>query len=97
MKKLFLSERAYDDLLQILRYIARDKPEVAARFIDRLEEQCQFLAHCPESGTERDDLAPDLRVFTYRGYGIYFRNLTDRVRVERVLPPGLDISAQEFD
>ena len=33
MKTLFLSEKAYDDLLQILRYIARDKPQVAARFI----------------------------------------------------------------
>jgi toxin ParE1/3/4 len=97
MKKLFLSEKAYDDLLQILRYIARDKPQVAARFVDQLEEQCQFLARCPESGTKRDDLAPELRVFTYRGYGIYFRNLTDRVRIERVLPPGLDISIQDFD
>ena len=97
MKKLVLSEKAYDDLLQILRYIARDKPQVAAQFVDKLEEQCKFLAACPESGTKQDDLSPDLRVFTYRGYGIYFRNLPDRVRVERVLPPGLDITQQSFD
>lgn len=97
MKQLVLSEKAYDDLLQILRYIARDKPQVAALFVDRLEEQCQFLARCPESGTKREDLAIDLRVFTFRGYGIYFRNLPDRVRVERVLPPGLDITTQAFD
>jgi toxin ParE1/3/4 len=91
MKKLVISEKAYDDLLQILRYIARDKPAVAAQFVDKLENQCQFLARCPESGTKRDDLADDLRVFTYHGYGIYFRDLSDRVRIERVLPPGLDI------
>jgi plasmid stabilization system protein ParE len=36
MKTLFLSEKAYDDLLQILRYIARDKPQVAERFVDQL-------------------------------------------------------------
>jgi toxin ParE1/3/4 len=97
MKNLVISEKDYDDLLGILRYIARDKPHVAVAFVDRLEEQCKFLAVCPESGTLRDDLAPELRVFTYRGYGIYFRNLPDRVRIERVLPPGLDITQQSFD
>jgi toxin ParE1/3/4 len=97
MKNLVISEKAYDDLLGILTYIARDKPQVAAAFVDKLEEHCKFLAVCPESGTIRDDLAPGVRVFTYRGYGIYFRNLPDRVRIERVLPPGLDITQQSFD
>jgi toxin ParE1/3/4 len=97
MTKLFISEKAYDDLLHILRYIARDTPQAAVRFIDQLQAQCEFLARFPESGTQCDDLAADLRVFTYRGYGIYFRNLTDRVRIERVLPPGLDVTKQTFD
>jgi toxin ParE1/3/4 len=96
MKKLVLSEKAYDDLLHILRYIARDKPLAAVRFVDQLQAQCEYLAGCPESGTKREDLAADLRVFAYRGYGIYFRDLTDRVRVERVLPPGLEITKQSF-
>ncbi len=43
------------------------------------------------------NLRPELRVFSFRGYGIYFRNLPDRVRIERVLPPGLDITRQRFD
>jgi plasmid stabilization system protein ParE len=92
MKTLVISEKAYDDLLGILRYIARDRPNVAARFVDTLEQQCEFLARCPESGTKRDDLGESLRVFSFRGYGIYFRNLPDRVRIERVLPPGLVVS-----
>jgi toxin ParE1/3/4 len=97
MKRLVISEKAYDDLLQILRYIARDKPHAAVRLIDNLQAQCEFLARFPDSGTQRGDLATELRVFTYRGYGIYFRNLTDRVRIERVLPPGLDVTQQSFD
>lgn len=97
MKTLVFSEKARDDLLNILRYIARDKPLAAARFVDKLEHQCEFLARFPESGTKRDDLAAALRLFTFRGYGIYFRNLDDRVRIERVLPPGLDILQQSFD
>lgn len=97
MKSLVFSAKARDDLLQILRYIARDKPLAAVGFVDQLEEQCQFLSNYPESGTKMDDLAADLRVFTFRGYGIYFRHLPDRVRIERVLPPGLEIEKQSFD
>lgn len=97
MKTLVFSDKARDDLLNILRYIARDKPHAAARFVDKLEQQCEFLARFPESGLKRDDLASALRLFTFRGYGIYFRNLEDRVRVERVLSPGLDILQQAFD
>lgn len=97
MKKLVFSAKAENDLLNILRYVARDKPQAAARFVDQLEQQCDFLARFPESGTKRDDLAAALRLFTFRGYGIYFRNLDDRVRIERVLPPGLDILRQSFD
>ncbi len=97
MKKLVFSSKAETDLLSILRYIARDKPRAATRFVDQLEQQCEFLSRFPESGTKREDLASALRLFTFRGYGIYFRNLDDRVRIERVLPPGLDILQQSFD
>lgn len=97
MKKLVLSEKAHDDLRGILRYIARDKPHAAVAFVDKIEAQCEFLARFPDSGTLRSDLAADVRVFSYRGYGIYFRNLADRVRIERVLPPGLEISKHQFE
>ena len=97
MSKLVFSAKAETDLLSILRYIGHDKPQAASRFIDQLEQQCEFLARFPESGMKRDDLAPAIRLFTFRGYGIYFRNLGDRVRIERVLPPGLDILQQSFD
>jgi toxin ParE1/3/4 len=97
MKALVFSEKARVDLLNILRYIARDKPQAATRFVDHLEQQCEFLARFPDSGTKRDGLASALRLFTFRGYGIYFRNFEDRVRIERVLPPGLDILQQTFD
>lgn len=97
MKQLVVSARAYDDLLQILRYIAVDRPTAGVAFVDQLQEQCRFLVRFPDSGTKLDDLVPNLRVFSYRGYGIYFRNLDDCVRIERVLSPGLDVSVKTFD
>jgi plasmid stabilization system protein ParE len=97
MTNLFVSEKAYDDLLRILEYIARDKPQAVVQFVDRIQQQCEFLARFPESGTRQDDIAPDLRVFSFRGYGIYFRSLPDRLRIERVLPPGVDVTRQSFE
>ena len=97
MSELVFSAKDETDLLNILRYIVRDKPQATVRFVDQLEQQCAFLARFPESGMTREDLAPRLRLFTFRGYGIYFRNLGDRVRIERVLSPGLDILRQSFD
>jgi hypothetical protein len=43
MKSLIVSEKAYDDLLSILQYIARDKPQTAVQFVDKIEQQCEFL------------------------------------------------------
>lgn len=97
MKTLVVSEKAYADLSSILQYISRDKPHAAIAFVDKLQSQCHFLARYPESGTKQDDIAADLRVFSFRGYGIYFRNLPDRVRIERVLSPGLDVATQTFE
>ncbi len=44
----------------------------------------------------REDLAPALRLFTHRGYGIYYRNLDAEVMIERVLHPSLDVGRQSF-
>jgi toxin ParE1/3/4 len=97
MKPLFFSEASLEDLSSILEYIARDKPQAAIRFVDQLEKQCKLLSNFPELGSRREDLAPRLSLFTFRGYGIYFRNLDDRVRIERVLHPALDVQQQKFD
>ena len=40
MKSLVVSEKAYDDLLGILQYIATDKPHAAVQFVDKIEQQC---------------------------------------------------------
>lgn len=96
MKPLFYSDLATDDLKGILDYIARDKPEAARAFVDAIIERCHLLAENPELGMQREDLAPALRLFTHRGYGIYYRNLDTEVMIERVLHPSLDVRRQSF-
>lgn len=96
MKPLVFSEVSIDDLEGVLRYIARDKPDAAVRFVQRLEAECGMLAQFPEIGTRRSDLAEELRLFSFRGYGIYYRDLADQVRIERVLRGSQDVGPQHF-
>lgn len=44
MKPLAFSEKSLEDLEGILRYIAKDKPGAAVRFVERLELECAMLA-----------------------------------------------------
>jgi toxin ParE1/3/4 len=84
--------QASKDLEQIADYIARDNPRAAARFIENIEQKCQFLADFPGSGTGSDDLAPQLRSFAVGNYVIYYRPVADRIEIIRVLHGARDIS-----
>lgn len=96
MRRLVFSERALADLESILHFIARDKPQAALAFVDELSQQCEALCGAPGAGTLREDLAPRVRLYSYRGYGIYFRDLDDRLKIERVLHGRLDVSRRDF-
>lgn len=93
---LAFSEKSLEDLDSILHYIARDKPIAAVRFVDLIEQKCYSLALCPGAGTSREDLASGLRLFSFRGYGIYFRRVEDSVRIERVLHGAMNVTSEKF-
>jgi toxin ParE1/3/4 len=97
MRRLVFSERALADLESILHFIARDKPQAASIFVEELSQQCEALCGVPGAGTLREDLAPRLRIYSSRGYGIYFSDLEDRLRIERVLHGRLDVSHRNFE
>ena len=58
MTRLILSHKSVIDLENILRYIARDKPHAAGKFVDAIERQCQTFVDFPNLGMMREDLAP---------------------------------------
>ncbi|MCO6456319.1 MAG: type II toxin-antitoxin system RelE/ParE family toxin [Pirellulaceae bacterium] len=97
MKPLFYSARARQDMRAILEHIAEHRPEAALRFTSRLEEHARILERFSEAGAAQPDLHPEIRVFPYRGYAVYYRVHDDRVTVERVLAPGIDVRPDLFD
>jgi len=64
MKLPDFSPQSLIDLRGILVFIAKDKPQAARRFVQRLKDKCRFLASTPFAGTSRDDLSPGLRAFS---------------------------------
>lgn len=94
--KLEFSPLSLTDLRAILEFIARDKPQAAIKFVNQIEKRCELLSTFPGIGTAREDLVPGLRLFTFRGYGIYYRVVDQVIRIERVLHPSLDVRDSLF-
>ena len=62
-------------------------------------QTCRLLQAHPELGEACDHIAAALRVFSYRGYGIYYRvdAANNMVRIARLLHASLDVQSQTFD
>ena len=85
MKRLGYSPAALDDLRDIASYIAEDNPDRATSFVDELEQKAALAAKRPESFRDRSDLSPGLRAVRHGRYLIFFRELSEEVRIVRVL------------
>jgi len=84
-KPFHLSPKAQRDLDALTAYIARDNPTAAVRLIDRIGEKCQLLAHYPDMGQLRPDIARNLRHFPLDAYVILYRVTPEALEVVRVL------------
>ena len=59
--KLVWTSRSKADLIEIGRFIARDKPEAARRWVERIRQRARDTVHVPFAGrkvpeVERDDV-----------------------------------------
>lgn len=77
--------------------IENDNPDAARRVLDRLLEAFTFLADHPGSGMARDDLRPNLRMFSPRrpahSYVIFFYPLGDAIEVSTIVHGSRDFPA----
>lgn len=89
--KVVLSTRAQVDLETIAAFITQDNPIRAATFIAELRKVAAGLADMPRAFPlipryEREGI----RRRSWKGYGILYSALPDRVFVHRILGPGQD-------
>jgi toxin ParE1/3/4 len=86
-----ISPRASEDLTEIWSYIADDSVENADSFIDKLYETMQVLSRQPGSGRHREELASGIQSFPFGRYIIFYRAVTSRIEIVRVLHGARDI------
>ncbi len=85
MKKYYISERAEQDMVEIVQYIAKDKPNAAEKFWDLLITQYEVLAANPKIGFIRAEIDTKARIFPYGNYLIMYREHKETVRISRVI------------
>lgn len=66
MPRLRYSEASKEDLKEIARFIAKDKPVAARQWVAKIREKCRLAAKHPGIGDDRGDLGEDIRS-TYVG------------------------------
>ncbi len=89
--KTVLSSGAVADLRRIARFIAQDNPSRAISFVAELRDVAGRLADLPHGFP----LVPryerhGIRRRSWKGYGILYSALPDRVFVHRIVGPGQD-------
>jgi toxin ParE1/3/4 len=92
--KVFVSDRADADLLQIYRYLAERNPAAAKSAIRDIDRKFANLSRFPFIGRERGSLAPGLRSIAAWPYVIFYIIGDDRVNIVRVLDGRRDIDAE---
>ncbi|SMP61228.1 Plasmid stabilization system protein ParE [Neorhodopirellula lusitana] len=92
MKKPFYSTAARQDLVDILKYIARDKPGAAVTWVEKIEAKCLLLASQPEIGELRSQFGSDVRCSFVGRYVIFHRKQGDTVEILRVMPGDRNIT-----
>jgi len=91
VKHACITELAESDLAKIWHYIARDNPDAADQFIDKLRVQCQRLASVPQQGRPRPEFAVDLRSYRVGNYFIFYFPTDHGIEVAHVLHAARDL------
>ncbi|HRX79764.1 MAG: type II toxin-antitoxin system RelE/ParE family toxin [Planctomycetaceae bacterium] len=92
MNKPFYTSAATQDLEDILRYIAKDKPNAAVAWVRQLESKCLLIATAPEIGEAKPQLGIGVRASVVGRYVIFHRHTNERVEILRVIAGDRDVT-----
>ena len=92
--KLFVSEQADSDLLQIHNYLVERNPAAAFALAARFRRAFESLNHFPFIGTDRSFLINGSRSIVVDKYVVFYLVREQRITVFRVLDGRRDIEAE---
>jgi toxin ParE1/3/4 len=93
--KIFRSEKAERDLLQIYAYLADWNPQAADALIEEIDAKFKNLTRFPFIGRKRSSLAPEMRSILVGTHLIFYIVERDRIVVVRIIDGRMDVD-EEF-
>lgn len=94
MSRYELSNRAREDVDEIIEYLSQYSIPAAEEFLEQVDQKGQFLAKHPRVGADRSDIHPGLRVFPlWRRFVAFFTEIKGAVEIVRVLDGSRDLPA----
>jgi toxin ParE1/3/4 len=94
--KLWISQPAKDDLVEIWEFIAEHDELAADRYIDHLRLRARELIRHPQLGRPRREIRPGIRSLLVRNHLLFYRVKKSSVEVLRILHGSRDLPRQEF-
>jgi toxin ParE1/3/4 len=93
MTKPVYTSAARQDLVEILKYIARDKPDAAAAWVEKIDAKCQQIASHAGIGEIATAFGEGVRTNVVGRYVIFHRRVGDRTEILRVIAGDRDITS----
>lgn len=82
--KVYKTDRAQQDLVDLWVHIAADNEAAANRLLDAIEAKLTLLESFADIGTARDDLRSGFRMLVSGPYLILYRVLANQIEIVRV-------------
>ena len=91
MPTLRFSRDARADLKEISRFIARDKPVAARKWVERIKAKCRLVASQPGLGEIREDLGEGVHATIVGTYVVFYRVTGRNLEISRIIRGDRDI------
>ncbi len=85
MPRLRFSAESKNDLKEIARFIANDKPVAARHWVAKIREKCRIVSQRPDIGDNRPELGQNIRSTYVGSYVIFFRRNNGFIDIVRVI------------
>jgi toxin ParE1/3/4 len=92
--RVFISDQADADLLQIIQYLAERNLAAAESLAVAIDQKFESLAHFPFIGRERSSLRPGLRSIVVGTHVIFYTVDPDHLTIVRIRQGRRDIDAE---
>lgn len=91
MARVIRSERAQQDLEEILDYLDSHSTQAADRFAIKFDQTCDLHATYPQIGAGAAEYAPGLRHFLVWNYAVFYRPVEGGIELIRIIHGARDI------